>query len=91
MGKVRNDQSGFGAVEILLALILIAIIAFTGVYVAYNHNNKTTSNTVATSKTTATKPTTITTHTSQEAVTFVQKTYDDYLKMCIRDRYYSLQ
>lgn len=37
MGKLLTNQKGFGAVEVLLALIFLAIVAFTGVYIAHNH------------------------------------------------------
>jgi hypothetical protein len=79
MGKVSNDQTGFSAVEVLLGLIFVAIVVFIGVYVAHNRNssNKTTASTTPT--TTPSTTATPTTHTSQEAVAFVQKTYDDYL------------
>jgi hypothetical protein len=83
VGKLKNNQKGFGAVEILLALIFIAIVAFIGVYVAHNHNSTKPTASTTTSKTSTTAPktttTTPTTHTSQEAVTFVQTTYNDYL------------
>jgi hypothetical protein len=39
MGKIKNNQKGFTAVEILLTLIFLAIIAAIGVYVAHNHNS----------------------------------------------------
>jgi hypothetical protein len=38
MGKFRRDEEGFSAVELLLALIFTAIVAFIGVYVAHNHD-----------------------------------------------------
>jgi uncharacterized membrane protein YeiB len=80
MGKLQNDEIGFSAVEVLLGLIFIAIVAFIGVYVAHNHNSTkpTVSTTTSKTSTTALK-TTPTTHTSQEAVSFVQTTYNDYL------------
>jgi len=83
MGKLKNNQKGFGAIEVLLALIFLAIVAFIGVYVAHNHNSSKTTATTTTSKTSTTAPKTTTatpkTHTSQEAVTFTQTTYNDYL------------
>jgi hypothetical protein len=80
MGNIRNDQSGFGAVEVLLTLIFLAIVVFTGIYVAQNRNSKDT----AASTTTSAKKTTASTaksktHTAQEATDFAQKTYDDFL------------
>jgi len=72
MKKFNKNQAGFTIIEILLALILIAMIAFIGIYVAQNRNNKKTStSTVEVAKSTLRTP--------QEAVSFVQKTYNDYL------------
>jgi Flp pilus assembly protein TadG len=81
MGKIRKNQLGFGAVEVLLALIFVALIVLIGVYVAHKRNSS--KNTGDTTKTSATTPTTSATtpktHTADEATTFVQKIYDDYL------------
>lgn len=80
MGKLKNNQKGIGAIELLLALIFIAIVAFIGVYVLHNRNSTKTTASTNTSKTSATSPTTTaTTHTAQEATSFVQTTYNDYL------------
>jgi hypothetical protein len=78
MGKFRSNQSGFGAVEVLLALIFVAIVGFIGVYVAHNHSGAKTATLTNASKTT-TPTATPTPHTSADAVSFVQKTYSDYL------------
>ena len=53
MNKIYRNQKGFGIVPILLILILVAIVGFTGYYV-YNNNKKTDKNTTnqETSKTT---------------------------------------
>lgn len=80
MGKIRNDQSGFSLIEVLLALIFLAIVAFIGVYVAHNRDSKP----AADSKTETTAKQDSTTQTpkgynAQDATAFVQKTYDDYL------------
>lgn len=40
MNKLKNDQSGFSVIELLLLLIFLAIVAFIGVYVAHNHTKK---------------------------------------------------
>ena len=63
MGKLKLNQKGFTAVEILLTLIFLTIVAAIGVYIAHNHNtNKpvattSTSTTAAQStRTTATNP-----------------------------------
>ncbi len=84
MGKLHNNQSGFGAVEILLGLIFVAIVAFTGVYVAHNHSSNkaavsTTASKTSTPTTTTPAATTPKTHTAQEATTFVQTTYNSFL------------
>jgi hypothetical protein len=75
MSKLRNNQSGFGAIEILLGLIFIAIIAFIGVYVAHNHDSAK----ARVSTTAQAKSATLTIHTAQEATKFVQTTYNNYL------------
>lgn len=46
MIKIKNKQSGFSVVEILLVLIFLALVVLIGVYVAHNHNtNKPTTTT----------------------------------------------
>jgi hypothetical protein len=40
MGRIQNKQSGFSVIELLLALIFLAIVVFIGVYVAHNHTSK---------------------------------------------------
>lgn len=58
MNKIRSNQLGFGAVEVLLGLIFLAIVAFTGVYVANNRDTKTeASSSSANSKVVENKPT----------------------------------
>ncbi len=84
MGKLRHNQTGFTAVEILLTLIFLAIVAFIGVYVAHNHNTSkptasTTSSSTKSSGTTTSTTQTPKTHTDQEATSFVQTTYNNYL------------
>lgn len=73
MRKVRNNQLGFGAVEVLLALIFVALVVFIGFYVSHA-NNKTTATAPKSQITAAPKM-----HTEQEAVSLVQKTYDDFV------------
>jgi hypothetical protein len=82
MGKVRTNQTGFSAVELLLALIFVAIVAFIGVYVAHNRNNTTKASSSTTSATTPTKKATTTnTPTLAEAVTQTQTVYAAYDKV----------
>jgi hypothetical protein len=80
MGKIHNNQSGFGAIEALLGLIFVAIVAFIGVYVAHNHaTSKTPAKSTANNTSVKTSSTPLKTHTGQEADAFVQTTYDSYL------------
>lgn len=51
--KLRKNQAGFSAVEVLLVLIFLAIVAFAGYYVY--HAQKTSNKTDATSNSQATK------------------------------------
>lgn len=71
-------------VEVLLALIFVAIVVFIGIYIANNHkNDAVTSAPTAAEKSSAVAPQSTTTtpklHTTQEATSLVQKTYDDYV------------
>src|SRR5665213_1507054 len=76
MGKLADNKLGFSTVEVLLALILVAIIAFIGVYVA--HNNKPASSTVpAPAKSQKITPAKL---TLAQAVTQSQAVYDAYEK-----------
>lgn len=53
MDKIKNNQSGFGAIETLLVIVLIAIIGFVGYTIFKNQDKKT--NTPATNATTIEK------------------------------------
>jgi prepilin-type N-terminal cleavage/methylation domain-containing protein len=44
VGKLRSDQKGFSAVEILLVLVIVGLIGVVG-YMVYRNHNKTTDNT----------------------------------------------
>lgn len=58
MGKLKNNQSGFGAVEGILVLVIVVLIGVVGYMVYHNHKTKTTpavSKTVAKSTTSAKK------------------------------------
>ncbi len=57
MGKLRNNEKGFGTVEIILIVVIVALIGVVGWFVYKNHN-KTTSTSTTTANTTTTKPTT---------------------------------
>lgn len=52
MGKVRNNQAGFSAVEVVLVLVIVALIGVVGVMVYKNHNKTTDNKTTATTATT---------------------------------------
>lgn len=39
MGKLKHDHNGFGSVELLLVIIIVAIIGFVGWYVARAKHN----------------------------------------------------
>ena len=54
MGKLRNNQSGFGAVEGILVLVIVVLIGVVG-FMVYKNHNKTKPTPVA--STTTTKPT----------------------------------
>jgi hypothetical protein len=79
MGKLKNNQKGFTAVEILLTLIFLAIIAAIGVYVA--HNNKSSSPTTATKTSDATSTTPAL--SLNDAITQAQTTYTNYEKQVL--------
>lgn len=85
MGKVRDDSRGFGVLELLLAIILIAIVAFIGIYVTHNRQNSLaaantskSSSTVNTTRanTTSTAPT----PSLADAVSQTQAMYTAYAK-----------
>ena len=77
---MKKNQRGFGVVEVLLAIIVIILLVGVGFYVV-NANKIKDDNTKTsqTSKTTIPASPEAKVHTAQEAVTFAQKTYDDYL------------
>ncbi len=54
MGKTKNNQSGFSAVEVVLILIIVVLVGVVGFMVYNNHSKKTASITTVTT----TKPTT---------------------------------
>lgn len=66
----------FSVVESLLIIVIVGLIGFVGWYIWHNRTTTSAPTSTTTATTSTTKPTT---HTSQEAVAFAQKTYDDYL------------
>ena len=63
MGRLKNNQQGFSAVEVVLVVIIIALIGTVGWLVYKNHHKSTTASTASTTTvpTTSTKSTTTTT------------------------------
>ena len=76
---MKNDQKGFGVVEVLLAIIAVTLLVGVGFYIVNANKNKNSNGTTQTTNSTSPTTTQTKVHTAQEAVTFVQKTYDDYL------------
>lgn len=77
MGKLRNDQKGFSVVEVILVLVIVILIGAVGWLVYKNHQKNTSTSTSSKTSTNTTQTSTI--HTTEEATTFVQTTYDKYL------------
>jgi hypothetical protein len=69
MGKLRNNQKGFGTVEIILIVVIVALIGVVGWFVYKNHNKTTPSTTNTTSTTPTTSTPTTTKQPSQESDT----------------------
>jgi Tfp pilus assembly protein PilV len=61
VGKLKNNQKGFTAVEVLLIVLILVVIGAVG-YMAYRNDHKT--KTVSTTNTSTNKPATSTTKTS---------------------------
>ena len=62
MGKLQNNEKGFGAVEGILVLVIVVIIGAVGWFVWHNHNKTTPASTtspVATTTPTTTTPKTV--------------------------------
>ncbi len=55
MGKLRNNQKGFGAVEGILILVIVALIGVVGFMAYKNHHKTVSSSTTLTSKSSSTK------------------------------------
>jgi hypothetical protein len=81
MKKLQKNESGFSAVEVLLAILILVVIGGIG-YMVYHNNHKTVGATNAASTTSIKSTSTSSTptkHTAQAAVAFVQSTYATYL------------
>ena len=55
MGKIRKDEAGFSAIEIVLVIVIVGLVGSVG-YMVYKNHNKTTYNSTATANTAATAP-----------------------------------
>jgi len=76
MGKIKNNQSGFSAIEALLILVIVVIVGGTALYI-YHSNKSATKTYDALNQNTITSSTKL--HTPDDAAYFTQKTYTDYL------------
>jgi hypothetical protein len=61
MGKLRNNEKGFGAIEGLLIVAVVVLLGIVGYMVYKNHNKATTNNSTTTASTTTTPAKTTTT------------------------------
>jgi len=66
MGNMRNNEKGFGTVEIILIIVIVALIGAVGWFVYKNHNKIAT--TATTTNTTSTAPAKTTTTTPVKPV-----------------------
>jgi hypothetical protein len=66
MGEIRNNETGFSAIEVVLVLVIVALIGGVGYFVYKNHHKATTTSVVTTANT---KPTTNTTSTKTTTTT----------------------
>jgi len=53
MGKLRKDEQGFSAVEVILVLVIVVLVGAVGFLVYKNHNNTTTASVAPTTTKTA--------------------------------------
>lgn len=74
----RSKQSGFTIIEAILIFIIAGIIGGTGWYVWHSQKNADKSYDNSSNSSTTTTPKL---HTAQEAVNFVQNTYNSYIKV----------
>ncbi len=83
MKTLDKNQSGFGAIEVILVIFIIAILGGVGWYVLKAKKNTTTNYNNAANSQTVTKPATTTptakTYTAKDAASLVQKAYDSIL------------
>jgi cytoskeletal protein RodZ len=68
MGKLNNDNNGFGGVELLLAIVIVVLLGVVGWFV-YKDHNKTTTAKVATVIKTVTKTTAATSSSTSTSTT----------------------
>lgn len=78
MAKIRNYQSGFGAIETLLLLLIVGLIGFTGWYVYSSQQEASKNLTTASTNGTSFKKITKTSSTTQKSTATTQ-IYQDKL------------
>lgn len=81
MKKLRNDNSGFSAVEVILVIVIVALIGAVGYMVYKNHHKPTTTASVTT--TVAPKPTIPTSATSTKTTTALVSSSDGKIKLTL--------
>ncbi len=74
----KISQKGFGSVEVLIVVVVIALIGGAGWYVLHSKDSKTKTATTAVTTKTKTTPATDTTKTTTPAVTTAYLTLDSY-------------
>lgn len=81
MGKIKKDQAGFSAVEALIILVVVGLLAFAGWYVwRHNHKQNTNKTTPASNTTTSTKKTDNTKDQSQAPAASYDTEKTKYIK-----------
>jgi len=71
VGKLKSDEQGFSAVEVILVLVIVVLIGAVG-FLVYKNHNKTTKASVATTTTTTKPAATTPTKTTTPASTTTQ-------------------
>jgi Tfp pilus assembly protein PilE len=69
MGKIRNNEDGFSPLEVVMALVIVALISAVGFMVYKNHKTTSSNNQSVAQSSTATKTQPTTTTTPQPSAT----------------------
>lgn len=80
MGKLKNNQEGFSAVEAALVLVIVVLIGVVGFMVYKNHSKTTTDSTAASS---TTKPVTKTSTSTASTIPNFPSSYNGWNDYCI--------